>query len=140
MDATQEEIEAAAVSAHAHDFIKTFPQGYQTQVELIVSLPLNPPNPSLTVIQVGQGGCLLSGGQRARIALARALVKQPRYLLLDEPTAALDAESEAELIPPLLSLKSSSTIILLTHSDALKNISDVIFIIEDGSVVRKQSA
>jgi len=117
-DASQEEIEAAAKSAHAHDFIKAFPDGYKTQV--------------------GQGGCLLSGGQRARIALARALVKQPKYLLLDEPTASLDAESEKELIPPLESLKSSSTIILFTHSDVLKNISDVVHTIEEGAILRKQ--
>lgn len=104
LGATQEEIEQAAKDAHAHDFIMTFPQKYDTQV--------------------GDSGSLLSGGQRARIAIARALIKRPHYLLLDEPTAALDAESEKEIIPPLLRLKETTTIILFTHSEALKSIAD----------------
>lgn len=147
--ATDEEVEEAARAAHAHEFIAAFPQGYSTSV--------------------GEKGCLLSGGQRARIALARALVKSPTYLLLDEPTAALDAESEQELIPPLLrylplpsplsylisyppisylmspslipsspllssSLKSHSTIILFTHSEALKAIADVVLTLEEGGI------
>jgi ABC-type transport system involved in Fe-S cluster assembly fused permease/ATPase subunit len=70
----QEEIEAAAVAAHAHDFITALPQGYASRV--------------------GEQGVMLSGGQRQRLAIARALLCQPRLLLLDEATSALDAESE----------------------------------------------
>jgi ABC-type multidrug transport system fused ATPase/permease subunit len=70
----QEEIEAAAVAAHAHGFISALPQGYSSRV--------------------GEQGVMLSGGQRQRLAIARALLCQPRLLLLDEATSALDAESE----------------------------------------------
>jgi ABC-type transport system involved in Fe-S cluster assembly fused permease/ATPase subunit len=70
----QEEIEAAAIAAHAHDFITALPQGYASRV--------------------GEQGVMLSGGQRQRLAIARALLCQPRLLLLDEATSALDAESE----------------------------------------------
>jgi ATP-binding cassette subfamily B protein len=70
----QDEIEAAAVAAHAHGFISALPQGYSSRV--------------------GEQGVMLSGGQRQRLAIARALLCQPRLLLLDEATSALDAESE----------------------------------------------
>jgi len=85
---------------------------------------------------VGTGGSLLSGGQQARIALARALIKQPVFLLLDEPTSALDSSSEQELIPPLLTLKHSTSIIIFTHSEALTQIADVLYEIKEGTVSR----
>ncbi len=80
--ASQEEIEEAARAANAHDFIMQFPKQYKTEV--------------------GANRFMVSGGQAARISLARALIKRPRFLLLDEPTAALDSESEHELIAPLM--------------------------------------
>jgi ABC-type multidrug transport system fused ATPase/permease subunit len=78
-------VERAAKSAFAHDFISSLPHGYDTQV--------------------GAGGSFLSGGQQARIAIARALVKDPPCLILDEPTSTLDAASEAEVIEVLVSAR-----------------------------------
>eukprot|EP01032_Pedospumella_encystans_P014020 gene14020-16120_t len=113
--ASQAEIEAAAKAANAHDFIVALPDGYNSEV--------------------GTGGSLLSGGQRARVALARALVKDPAVLLLDEPTAALDSDSEQSVISALSSLRKSKTIIVITHSNAVKEVADKVYEMQDGAIV-----
>lgn len=107
-----EDVEAAAKAANAHEFISSFPMGYSTQVG------------------GGSSNCLLSGGQRARIALARALIRRPRVLILDEPTSSLDAVCEQEVIQPLLALREHTTVIVFTHSKALMTIADHIHTIE----------
>jgi ABC-type multidrug transport system fused ATPase/permease subunit len=112
---TREEVIFAAKAAHCHEFITTFPTQYETDI--------------------GESGKFLSGGQRARIALARALIKQPKFLILDEPTAALDYESEQAVLEPLITLKSHTTIIIVTHSEALKNIADHVYEIQNGKII-----
>ncbi len=93
--ASEAEIVAAAVKAHAHEFISGFASGYNTNV--------------------GEHGAQLSGGQRARIAIARAILKDAPILLLDEPTAALDAESEREIQKALDELRVGRTTIVVAH-------------------------
>ncbi len=95
VDATDEEIEAAAKMAHAHEFIKALPEGYDTKV--------------------GERGNNLSGGQRQRIAIARAILKNTPIVLLDEATSALDNESEQLVNEALKSMKNQKTIIMIAH-------------------------
>jgi len=113
--ASNADIERAARAAYAHDFIMSFPAGYDTEV--------------------GVGGSLLSGGQRARIAIARALIKDPFCLILDEATAALDAGSEKEVVDVLMKLRKTRTIILFTHSETLESIADIVHHIDQGNIV-----
>ena len=94
-NATPAEIVSAAEKAHAHDFIVGFANGYDTNV--------------------GEQGAQLSGGQRARIAIARAILKDAPILLLDEPTAALDSESEREIQKALDALRLGRTTIVVAH-------------------------
>lgn len=94
-DATSEQIEAAARTANAHEFIARLPEGYQTQL--------------------GQRGITLSGGERQRIAIARALLKDAPILILDEPTAALDTQTESSLVNALQRLMTGRTTIVIAH-------------------------
>src|SRR5690606_37375255 len=91
----QEDIEAAARAAHAHDFIMGFPDGYQTLV--------------------GERGVRLSGGQRQRLAIARALFRNPPILILDEATSALDTESELLVQNAIERLMRERTVLVIAH-------------------------
>ena len=117
--ASQAEIEAAARRAHAHDFITGFAEGYDSNV--------------------GEQGLQLSGGQRQRIAIARALLKDAPILLLDEPTAALDSESEREVQAALDALQRGRTTIVVAHRLQTIIDADRIYVIEDGRAVESGS-
>lgn len=115
-DASMEDIENAAKQANAYDFIVSFPDGFDTQV--------------------GEGGTQVSGGQKQRIAIARALLRKPRFLLLDEATSALDSESERVVQEALdrIMTSSSLTTIIIAHRLATVARCDRIAYIADGKV------
>jgi ATP-binding cassette, subfamily B, bacterial len=113
-DASRERIVAAARAVAADRFIGGLPDGYETEL--------------------GPQGVGLSGGQRQRIGLARTLVRNPRILVLDEPTTGLDAESEATVIAGLRALVSGRTTILITHSLELAAGADEVIVLADGRV------
>jgi subfamily B ATP-binding cassette protein MsbA len=114
LDATDEEVYEAARQAYAHDFILAQPKGYQTIV--------------------GDKGCLISGGQQQRLAIARALLKNAPILLLDEATSALDSESEHEIQAALERLAIGRTVISIAHrlSTILK--ADQIVVMDNGEI------
>jgi subfamily B ATP-binding cassette protein MsbA len=113
--ASDEEIVAAAKAAHAHDFILGFPAGYDTPV--------------------GEHGMQLSGGQRQRIAIARALIKNAPIILLDEPTAALDSESEQNVQEAFAELRKGRTTLVIAHRLSTIMHADNILVLESGLVV-----
>lgn len=116
-NATEEEIINAARKAQCHDFILKLPNGYDTMI--------------------GEGGNTLSGGEKQRISIARAILKDAPVILLDEATASLDPENEVAIQKALISLIKDRTVIVIAHK--LKNISDAdkIIVIEKGCVVEQ---
>ena len=114
-DATEAEIVTAARKAHAYDFIAGFDRGFDTEV--------------------GEHGAKLSGGQRQRIAIARAFLKKASIILLDEPTAALDSESEREVQKALADLRVGRTTIVVAHRLQTIGDADRICVIENGRAV-----
>jgi ATP-binding cassette, subfamily B, bacterial MsbA len=115
--ASQEAIEAAAKAAYAHDFIRAFDRGYDTEV--------------------GERGLQLSGGQRARIAIARAILRDASMILLDEATAALDSESEQAVQNALDDLCAGRTVVVIAHRLQTIQEADKICVIEAGRVVEE---
>ena len=113
-NATQEEIEAAAKLAHCHDFIMALPDGYDTMV--------------------GEGGSTLSGGEKQRISIARAILKDAPVLLLDEATSSLDPENEVEVQQAIEELVKDRTVVMIAHK--LKTIAgaDQIIVLDQGEV------
>jgi ABC-type multidrug transport system fused ATPase/permease subunit len=114
-DATAEEIRAAARRAYAHEFIEELPEGYQTML--------------------GERGLKLSGGQRQRIAIARAFLKDPAILILDEATSSLDSESEAIIQQALTALMKDRTTIIIAHRLSTVLRADWIAVIEAGRLI-----
>lgn len=118
-DATEDEVEVAAVSANAHDFIDKFPNSYQTEI--------------------GEGGIKLSGGQRQRIALARAFLKNAPILILDEATSSLDSEAENLIQQALKRLMQGRTTIIIAHRLSTIQSADTIVVFDNGEIVEMGS-
>jgi len=119
LDAKDEEVEAAARDANAHEFIQQIPGGYEAQV--------------------GEKGIKLSGGQRQRIAIARALLKNPRILLLDEATSSLDSASEALVQDALERLMEYRTTFIVAHRLSTVQHADRILVLDKGRIVQSGS-
>ena len=119
LDATDEEVIAAAKTAHADGFISALPEGYASFL--------------------GERGVRLSGGQKQRISIARAILKNPPILLLDEATSALDAESEREVQLALDSVLPGRTSLTIAHRLATVLRADCILVLEEGQLVEQGS-
>lgn len=119
LNATNEEIIAAAMAANAHDFIMELENGYETVV--------------------GERGATLSGGQRQRIAIARTFIRNTPILILDEPMTGLDVESESTVREALRRLMAGRTSILITHDLLAAAEADLILVLADGRIVEQGS-
>jgi ATP-binding cassette subfamily B protein/subfamily B ATP-binding cassette protein MsbA len=118
-DATRQEVEAAAVEAQADEFIRGLPQGYDTVI--------------------GERGSTLSGGERQRISIARAFLKNAPLLLLDEPTASLDAGTETEIVGALERLMAGRTTIIVAHRLSTLRNANRILVLDNGTLVQAGS-
>ena len=114
-DATNDEVIAAAKAAAAHGFISKLPDGYETRV--------------------GSGGQDLSGGERQRISIARTIIQNPKILILDEATAAMDTETERNIQDSLSKLKAGRTTIAIAHRLSTLRDADKLAVIDEGECV-----
>jgi ATP-binding cassette subfamily B protein len=115
LDATAGEIEEAARLARADGFIRRLPEGYRTVL--------------------GSQGATLSGGERQRIAIARAMIKQARILILDEPSSALDSQTESELMDAIRTLRRDRTTFVIAHRLSTVRDADRILVLDQGRIV-----
>jgi ABC-type multidrug transport system fused ATPase/permease subunit len=116
LDATAEEIEAAARAANAHDFISALPRGYETEL--------------------GERGAHLSGGERQRISIARAFVKDAPILILDEPTSSIDSRTESVILDALDVLMDGRTSFMVAHRLSTIRDADLIVVMHQGAIVQ----
>jgi ATP-binding cassette subfamily B protein len=114
-EAKQEEIEQAAKEAQAHDFILSFQDGYGTEI--------------------GERGVTLSGGQRQRVAIARAFLTDPRILILDDSTSAIDSATEDQIQRAMRRISQQRTTFLITHRLSQIRWADRILVIKQGELV-----
>ena len=112
--ATDEEVEHAAKAAQAHDFIMSFPDGYQTEL--------------------GQGGVNVSGGQKQRLCIARALLKHPKIMILDDSTSAVDTATDAKIRSGLKSEFGDTTVIIIAQRISSVEDADRIIVMNDGKI------
>ena len=113
-NATDEEVEHAAKAAQAHDFIMSFPDGYQTEL--------------------GQGGVNVSGGQKQRLCIARALLKHPKIMILDDSTSAVDTATDAKIRSGLKSEFGDTTVIIIAQRISSVENADRIIVMNDGKI------
>lgn len=113
-DATQEQIEEACKAACAHDFIMSFPDGYETDL--------------------GQGGVNVSGGQKQRLCIARALLKKPKIMILDDSTSAVDTATDAQIRAGLKELDKNMTTIIIAQRISSVEGCDKIVVLDDGKI------
>ncbi len=118
ISATREEIIEACKKANIHNFIMKLPQGYDTEV--------------------GERGARLSGGQKQRVSIARAFLKDAPILLLDEPTSAVDLETEREIQETLREVSRNRTVITIAHRLNTIADADEIYVFENGEIVRRE--
>ena len=116
-DATEAEMVEAAKKACCHDFIMTLPDGYQTKI--------------------GEGGSSLSGGEKQRISIARAILKDAPIVILDEATASVDPENEQELQKAIRELTKGKTILMIAHRLSTVRTADQIIVLENGRIVQR---
>lgn len=116
-NASEEEVIAAAKAARCHDFIMALPEGYQTVV--------------------GEGGGTLSGGEKQRISIARAMLKDAPVIILDEATASVDPENEHLIQGAISALTRGKTIIIIAHRLVTIENADQILVVDDGRIVQK---
>ena len=116
-DASMERVVEAAKKAKCHDFIMSLPNGYDTVI--------------------GEGGASLSGGEKQRISIARAIMKDAPIIILDEATANVDPENETELTAAIEELTKEKTIIMIAHRLKTVRHADKIYVIENGKIAQK---
>jgi ATP-binding cassette subfamily B protein len=112
--ATEEEMTTACRDAQAHDFIMAFPQGYETQL--------------------GQGGVNVSGGQKQRLCIARAMLKKPRILILDDSTSAVDTATEARIRESFYHNLADTSVFIIAQRISSVRDADQIIVLDDGKI------